>query len=201
MKLYYTPGACSLSPHIIACEAGLPLELIKVDLQTKRTEFDEDFYQINPNGYVPTLLLDNGDKLGESAVIAQYLADLAPEKNLIPLAGTFARYQTQQWLNFIASEIHKNFAPLFNPAIAAAVKELATANLKARLTTVAKQLTEHAYLVGEQFSVADAYLFVTLSWRHYVNLDISPWPVLEEYTNKIAARPAVQQAMREELLL
>lgn len=198
MKLYYTPGACSLSPHIIACEAGLALELIKVDLATKRTEFDEDFYQINPNGYVPTLLLDNGSKLGESAVIAQYLADLAPEKHLIPAAGEFARYQVQQWMNFIATEIHKNFSPLFNPATTDAVKEAAISTLNARFTTVAKQLTGQNYLVSEQFSVADAYLFVTLSWRHYVNFDIAPWPVLVDYAVRIAARPAVQQALQEE---
>jgi glutathione S-transferase len=201
MKLYYAPGACSLSPHIIANEAGLALELIKVDLATKRTEFDEDFYQINPNGYVPTLLLDNGSKLGESAVISQYLADLASEKNLIPPAGNFARYQVQQWLNFIASEIHKNFSPLFNPAATDAVKEAAISTLNARFTTVAKQLNGQNYLVGEQFSVADAYLFVTLSWRHYVNFDISAWPVLVDYETRIAARPAVQQAMQEEGLI
>lgn len=201
MKLYHSPGACSLAPHIIACEAELPLDLIKVDLQTKRTEFDEDFYQINPNGYVPTLLLDNGDKLCESAVIVQYLADLAPEKNLIPLAGTFARYQVQQWLNFTASEIHKSFGPLFQEASTNATKALAIATLKLRLAKVAQHLAGQAYLVGEEFSVADAYLFVNLSWRHYVNLDISPWPVLEEYSSKIAARPAVQQAMREEGLV
>jgi len=164
MKLYYSPGACSLSPHIIACEAELPIELIKVDLQSKLTETGEDFRQLNPNGYVPLLILDDGNKLTEGPAIVQYLADLAPDKKLIPPAGTFERYQLQQWLNFISTEIHKSFSPLFNPVAPEAAKQLAIDILMTRLDTVAELLSSQPFLLGDNYSVADAYLFVTLSW-------------------------------------
>jgi glutathione S-transferase len=198
MKLYYSPGACSLSPHIIACEAELPIELIKVDLQSKHTETGEDFRQLNPNGYVPLLILDDGNRLTEGPAIVQYLADLAPDKKLIPPAGTFERYQLQQWLNFISTEIHKCFSPLFNPLAPEAAKQLAIDILMTRLDTVAELLSSQPFLLGDNFSVADAYLFVTLSWGQYVNLDISRWPSLARYADKISERPAVQQAMKEE---
>lgn len=202
MKLYYSPGACSLSPHIVACEAELPVELVKVDLQSKRTESGEDFRLINPNGYVPVLILDDGNKLTEGPAIVQYLADQAPAKNLAPLAGTFERYQLQQWLNFISTEIHKGgFGPLFNPATPEAAKQQAIDTLTLRLESVAQQLSTKTFLLGEHFTVADAYLFVTLGWGKYVNFDISRWPVLADYTAKIAARPAVQRAMKEEGLI
>jgi glutathione S-transferase len=201
MKLYYSPGACSLSPHIIACEAELPIELIKVDLTSKLTETDEDFKQLNPNGYVPLLILDDGNSLTEGPAIVQYLADQAPDKKLIPPAGTFERYQLQQWLNFISTEIHKSFSPLFNPVAPEAAKELATDILMKRLDTVAEHLASHPYLLGEHYSVADAYLFVTLSWGQYVNIDISRWPALARYADKISERPAVQKAMKAEGLI
>lgn len=202
MKLYYSPGACSLSPHIVACEAELPVELVKVDLKSKRTETDEDFRLINPNGYVPVLILDDGNKLTEVPAIVQYLADQAPAKKLAPLAGTFERYQLQQWLNFISTEIHKGgFGPLFNPATPEAAKQLTIDTLTLRLESVAQQLSTKTFLLGEHFTVADAYLFVTLNWGQYVNLDISRWPVLADYAAKIAARPAVQRAMKEEGLI
>ena len=201
MKLYYSPGACSLSPHIVACEAELPLELIKVDLNNKLTETKEDFQQLNPNGYVPLLILDDGSQLTEGPAIVQYLADQAPDKKLIPLAGTFERYKAQQWLNFISTEIHKSFGLLFNPAASDATKELAVDILKKRLPIVAEQLSSQPYLLGETFSVADAYLFVTLSWGQYVNLDISRWPALARYADKISERPAVQKAMKAEGLI
>lgn len=201
MKLYYSPGACSLSPHIVACEAELPIELVKVDLQSKRTETGEDFRLINPDSYVPVLILDDGNKLTEGPAIVQYLADQAPAKNLIPLAGTFERYQLQQWLNFISTEIHKSFSPLFNPAAPEAAKQLAINTLTLRLESVAQQLSTQTFLLGEHFTVADAYLFVTLSWGKYVNFDISRWPVLADYAAKISARPAVQKAMKEEGLI
>jgi len=201
MKLYYSPGACSLSPHIVACEAELPLELIKVDLNNKLTETKEDFQQLNPNGYVPLLILDDGNQLTEGPAIVQYLADQAPDKKLIPLAGTFERYKVQQWLNFISTEIHKSFGLLFNPAASDATKELAVDILKKRLAIVAEQLSSQPYLLGETFSVADAYLFVTLSWGQYVNVDISRWPALARYADKISERPAVQKAMKEEGLI
>lgn len=201
MKLYYSPGACSLSPHIVACEAELPIELVKVDLKSKRTESGEDFRLINPNGYVPVLVLDDDNKLTEGPAIVQYLADQAPAKKLAPLAGTFERYQLQQWLNFISTEIHKSFSPLFNPDAPEAVKQLAINTLTLRLESVAQQLSTQAFLLGEHFTVADAYLFVTLSWGQYVNFDISRWPVLADYAAKISARPAVQKAMKEEGLI
>jgi glutathione S-transferase len=201
MKLYYSPGACSLSPHIVACEAGLPIELVKVDLQNKRTETGEDFRQINPNGYVPVLVLDDGRKLFEGPAIVQYLADLVPEKKLIPSAGTYERYQLQQWLNFISTEIHKSFSPLFNPVAPEAAKQLAIGILTTRLETVADHLSAQPFLLGEDFSVADVYLFVTLSWGQYVDIDISRWPALARFVEKILQRPAVQKAMKEEALI
>jgi glutathione S-transferase len=202
MKLYYSPGACSLSPHIVACEAELPVELVKVDLKSKRTESGEDFRLVNPNGYVPVLILNDGNKLTEVPAIVQYLADQEPAKKLAPLAGTFERYQLQQWLNFISTEIHKGgFGPLFNPATPEAAKQLTIDTLTLRLESVAQQLSTKIFLLGEHFTVADAYLFVTLSWGQYVNLDISRWPVLADYVTKISARPAVQKAMKEEGLI
>ena len=201
MKLYYSPGACSLSPHIVACEAEFSIELVKVDLQSKLTESGEDFRQLNPNGYVPLLILDDGNRLSEGPAIVQYLADLAPDKNLIPPAGSFERYQVQQWLNFIATEIHKSYTPLFTPDAPEAAKQLALATLTRRLDTVAEQLASQPFLLGDQFSVADVYLFVTLSWGQYVNVDISQWPSLARYADKIAERPAVQKAMQEEGLI
>lgn len=201
MKLYYSPGACSLSPHVIACEAGIPVELVKVDLGSKRTETGEEFLQLNPNGYVPVLALNDGNKLTEGPAIVQYLADLAPDKSLAPPAGTFERYQLQQWLNFISTEIHKSFSPLFRPAAPEATKHYAIEALMARLETTASHLSIHPYLLGDNFSVADAYLFVTLGWGQYVNVDIAKWPALSGYRDKIAQRPAVQQAMKEEGLI
>ncbi|MGD0961201.1 MAG: glutathione transferase GstA [Methylomonas sp.] len=201
MKLYYSPGACSLSPHIVACEAGLALELIKVDLQSKLTETGEDFRRINPNGYVPALILDDGNKLTEGPAIVQYLADSAPEKGLAPAAGTFERYQLQQWLNFISTEIHKGFSPLFDASAPQALKDLAIEKLIVRLGSVAEHLSEQPFLLGKAFSVADAYLFVTLSWGRYVDFDIARWPALARYSEKIGNRPAVQQALREEGLI
>lgn len=201
MKLYYSPGACSLSPHIVACEANLPIELVKVDLQSKLTETGEDFRQLNPNGYVPVLVLNDGNRLTEGPAIVQYLADLAPDKKLIPPAGTFERYQLQQWLNFISTEIHKSFSPLFNPVAPEAAKQLAIDTLMTRLETVAERLSSQLFLIGENFSVADAYLFVTLSWGQYVNIDISRWPTLARYADNISERPAVQKAMKEEGLI
>ena len=201
MKLYYSPGACSLSPHITACEAELPIDLVKVDLQSKLTETGEDYRTINPNGYVPLLILDDGNQLSEGPAIVQYLADQTPEKKLAPEAGTFERYKLQQWLNFISTEIHKSFSPLFNPAAPDAVKQIAIEMLTRRLDTVADQLSASIFLLGESFTVADAYLFVTLSWGQYVDFDISRWPSLRRYVDRILERPAVQKAMREEGLI
>ena len=201
MKLYYSPGACSLSPHIVACEAGIPIELVKLDLGSKRTETGEDFLPLNPNGYVPVLTLDEGKKLTEGPAIVQYLADLVPDKNLAPPAGSFERYELQQWLNFISTEIHKSFSPLFRPSAPESTKQFVIETLMARMETTAAHLSVHPYLLGDNFSVADAYLFVTLGWGQYVNVDISQWPVLVGYRDKITQRPAVQKAMKEEGLI
>jgi len=201
MKLYYSKGACSLSPHITACEAELPVELVEVDLQSKRTSAGEDFRLINPNGYVPVLMFDDGKKLMEGPAIVQYLADQAPDKKLVPPAGTFERYQLQQWLNFISTEIHKGFGALFNPAMPEEAKPVVIKLLTSRLETAAAHLSNRTFLLGDDFTVADAYLFVTLRWGTYVNIDISRWPVLANYAAKISARPAVQKALKEEGLV
>lgn len=201
MKLYFSPGACSLSPHIVLLESGLPFESEQVDLRAKTTASGDDFTAINPKGYVPALRLDGGLVLTEGPAIVQYVADLAPEKHLAPLAGSLGRYKLAEWLNFISTEIHKSYAPLFKPDASEEMKQAARANLAKRFPTVAAALDGSPYLMGEQFSVADAYLFTVLSWAAKVNVDLSPWPSLQRFQQRVAARPAVQQALREEGLL
>lgn len=201
MKLYYSKGACSLVPHIVAYEAGLTLDLISVDLRTKLTATGEDFRSIHRNGYVPLLILDDGKLLTEVTAIIQYLADLAPEQHLTPEKNTFAYYQSLQWLNFIATEVHKGYGLLFNPAAPEDVKPMARALLGSRMKYIAQQLEEREFILGDQYSVADAYLFVTLTWGAYIDFDINHWPVLTRYLTKISARPAVQKAMQAEGLL
>ncbi len=198
MKLYYAPGACSLSPHIVLCETGLPYELVKVDLDSKRTESGEDFHRINPLGYVPALELEDGVVLLEGPAIVQYLADQAPARQLVPPPGTFPRYQLQQWLNFISTELHKGCGNLFQPDLPDEVKESFRRRLGERFAYTAVQLSGQDYLMGDVFTVADAYLFVVMSWRDYVGLDLSPWPVLLKYFDRIAERPAVGEALRQE---
>lgn len=200
MKLYYSPGACSLSPHIVLCEAGLPHELIKVDLKTKKTEHRDDFNAINPKGYVPTLLLDDGEILTEGPAIVQYLADLAPAKALAPAAGTIARVRLQEWLNFISTEVHKGFSPLFRNA-PAEWQGVVRAALAGRFTHLATVVEKQPYLTGNDFCVADAYLFTVLNWSKWVKIDLSPWPALVAYQARVAARPGVQQALKKEGLL
>jgi len=200
MKLYYSPGACSLSPHIVLCEAGLPHDLIKVDLKTKRTEFGDDFLAINPKGYVPTLRLDEGAVLTEGPAIVQYLADLVPAAGLAPTTGTLERTRLQEWLNFISTEVHKGFSPLFRKPPAeweAVLRE----TLTRRLAHVATELDRSPFLLGDTFSVADAYLFTVLNWAKWVKLDLTPWPVLGDYLARVAARPGVQKALKTEGLL
>ncbi len=198
MKLYYSPGACSLSPHIVLCELDLDFDLVQVDLATKRTSGGEDFRKVNPLGYVPALELNDGTVLIEGPAIVQYLADLVPEANLAPRLGDFQRYLLQQWLNFISSELHKGFGALFWPDLPEAAKQLFRQKLNQRLAYVADHLAKREWLVGENYSIADVYLFVVLSWRNYLGLDFSPWPVLSAYADRIAERPAVQQALKEE---
>ena len=202
MKLYFKAGSCSLSPHIVLLEAGLPFELVEVDLATKRTKDGADYRAINPKGSVPALELDDGQLLTEGAVIVQYLADRKPAAGLVPAAGTVERYRLQEWLNYIASEIHKNFSPLFNPKAPdewkAVVKDVLLAQ---RFAFLASQLDGNAFLMGDAFSVADAYLFTVLNWTKRVGIDLGQWPALAAFLQRVAVRPAVQAAMKAEGLI
>lgn len=198
MKLFIKPGACSLSPHIVLEELGLPYETEVVDLARKTTASGQDFLAINPKGYVPALLLDSGELLTEGPAIVQYLADLAPEKQLAPANGSIARYQLQSWLTFIGTEVHKSFSPFFNPKAPQEWKDIARANLERRLAYVAQQLEGRDYLLGSEFSVADAYLFTVLNWSKFIKLDLGAWPLLLAYQARVAARPAVQAALKAE---
>ncbi len=201
MKLYYSPGACSLSPHIALREAGLPVELHKVDLRARKLADGSDFTRINPKGYVPALGLDSGDVLTEGPAIVQYVADQNPGSGLAPAAGTIERYRLQEWLNFISTEIHKQFSPLFNPASTDEVKEAARAKLSSRFEWLDAQLAGKSYLMGERFTVADGYLFTVLNWASRVKVDLSNRPNLTAYHARVGARPAVQAAMRAEGLI
>jgi glutathione S-transferase len=201
MKLYYMPSACSLSPHIVANELGLPIELVKVDSTTKRTEHGEDFLAINPKGYVPALELDDGSVLTEGPAIVQYLADLKPDAQLAPTNGSMARYRLQEMLGFINSELHKSYTPLFNPASSDAVRTERLAYLHRRYGLIEAALGRTPFLLGEQFTVTDAYLFVVTEWSKFVKFDLSPFPNLMAFQARIAARPAVQAAMRREGLI
>ena len=195
MKLYFSPGACSLSPHIVLREAGLAFELEKTDIGTKQTAAGIDFKTINPKGYVPTLQLDDGQVLTEGPAIVQYLADLAPNKNLAPVAGTMERYRLMEWLNFISTEIHKTFGALFKATTPEETKKAAHETLAARAEIVNARLQANDYLVGNSFSVADAYLFTVLNWSGHVKFDLSRWPALLAFQSRIAARPAVRAAL------
>jgi glutathione S-transferase len=201
MKLYYSPGACSLSPHIVLTEAGLPYTVEKVDLKTKKTEKGADFLAINSKGAVPTLQLDDGRILTEGAVIVQYVADQKPESGLAPRAGTFERYQLAEILNYIASEVHKGFSPLFNPAITADAKAAALANLHKKFDWLTGRLGSNHYLLGDTFTAADAYLFTVLSWAPRLGIDLSKWPVLAAYVARVGQRPKVQETLKAEGLV
>ncbi len=198
MKLYFAPGACSLSPHIVLREAGLPFETMKVSTKTKKMDDGGDFLQVNPKGYVPTLELDDGQRLTEGPAIVQYIADKAPASKLAPANGTFERYRVQEWLNFITSELHKQFSPLFNPATPDETKKQQVAKLGTRYDWLNEQLKGKDYLMGSQFSVADAYLFTVLRWSGFVGLELAKWPVLQQYVARVSARPQVQAALKAE---
>lgn len=197
MKLYYSPGASSQAPHIVALELGLNVEPVRVDLATKKTK-DGSFLDVNPNGYVPALEMESGEVLTEVSAILQYLADQVPGKNLIPAAGTMERYRVQEWLNFISSEIHKNFGPLFGSRFPDATKEIYKANLKRRYEYLDRRLNERDYLMGNQFTVADAYLFVVTSWAGYLKIDLSMFRNVMAYMERMKIRPSVREAMRAE---
>lgn len=202
MKLYYSPGACSLSPHIALIEAGLPFTLDKIDNKAKKTENGADFYAVNPRGYVPALELDNGEVLTEGAAIVQYIADLKPEAELAPKPATLARARLQEELNFLASELHKGFFPLFNPASSEDEKAPARKALSRRFDNVEAKLADgRPYLLGERFSVADGYLFTITNWAGHVGFPLDPWPKLQAFMAKMATRASVQQAMRAEGLI
>jgi glutathione S-transferase len=201
MKLYYAKGACSLSPHIVLLEAGLPFSLEKIELATKKTAEGVDYLTINSKGAVPALQLDDGKVLTEGSAIVQYLADQKPESGLAPRAGTFERYQLMEILNYIASEVHKGFSPLFNPKISADWKASALANVEKKLEWLSGFLAGKTYLMGNGFTVADAYLFTVLSWAPGRGIDLGKWPVLSAYQSRVSQRPKVQQALRDEGLL
>ncbi len=198
MKLYYKAGACSLATPLVLEETGLPYETEAVDLKTKVTASGADFTQINAKGYVPALVLDTGELLTEGPAILQYLADRVPEKKLVPADGTLERYRLQSWLTFIGTELHRSCTPFFSPASGDAWKAAAMANLERRLDYTNGELAGKAYLLGDGFSVADAYLFTVLSWMPYVKIDLSRWSNLTAFQARVAARPAVQAALKAE---
>jgi glutathione S-transferase len=201
MKLYFSPGACSLSPHIVLLETGLPFTLEKVDLRSKQTASGEDFRAINAKGYVPALETASGALLTEGPAIVQYLADQVPGKHLAPAAGPMERYQMMAWLNFIGTEIHKNYGAFFKPGASDEIKSNARDNLTQRYTYVNQMLEGREYLGGERFSVADVYLFVVTNWAGHVQFDLSAFPNVQAFQARIAARPAVHQALLAEGLL
>jgi len=201
MKLYYSPGACSLSPHIVARELGIPLQLKKVNTKDKTVEGGADYWKVNGRGYVPALELDSGETLTEGPAIVQYLADQKPEAGLAPKAGTFERYRLQEWLNFLTSEVHKQFTPLFKPNTPEDYKPIAKEIIATRFDWLDKQLAGKDYLMGKTFTVADAYAFVLLNWTKFQNIDLSRWPNLSAYHKRVGARPKVQEALQAEGLL
>ncbi|WP_250461646.1 glutathione transferase GstA [Microbulbifer litoralis] len=196
MKLYYSPGACSLSPHIVACEAGIDLELVKVDLGEHRTESGADFTEINPKGYVPVLQLEGGELLTEGPAVVQFLAEQKPERELAPEYGTLAHYRLLEWLNYISTEVHKAFVPLFWNG-ADEEKARARKIVGRRFDFIEAQFG-HDYLLGDGFSVADAYLYTVFSWLEKQNIPTDRWPKLEAFRKRMEARPGVQRALREE---
>lgn len=198
MKLYYSPGACSLAPHIVSREAGIEVELVRVDLATRTMAGNQDFSSINPRGYVPVLELPNGELLSECVAILQYLADLAPQAALAPMQPGMDRYRLQEWLSYFSSELHKNIGPLFNPVLHDSTRQSVTQRLKSRLAWTESQLSHRDFVLGERFSVADAYLFAVLGSLRFVGLNLAEWPALAAHSARVASRPAVLTALRAE---
>ncbi len=201
MKLYYSPGACSMAPHILAREAGYKFELEKVDIPNKKTEHGDDYWKINPKGYVPALMLDDGSVLTEVGVILQYLAEQKPESQLVPKAGSMERYREMEWLNFVASEIHKSIGALFNPKMTPEWKEAQLGLIARRLNFLSGTLEGKQYIMGNNFTAADAYLFTVLNWTNIHKIDLGPWPKVKDYMARVAARPKVQEVMKAEGLI
>jgi glutathione S-transferase len=198
MKLYYSPGACSLSPHIALREAGLAFEAVLASTKTHKLNDGTDYYGINPLGYVPLLELDDGTRLAEGPAIVQYIADQAPQKNLAPANGTLARYRLQSLLTFIGTELHKTYSPLFNPATPEEYKAIARDKLVSRYKWVDAQLEGKQYLTGDHFTVADGYLFTVTNWAPKVGVDLAPYKNVAAFVARVAARPAVQEALKAE---
>lgn len=201
MKLYYAPGACSLSPHIVAREAGIDLQLEKVDLKTKTVKAEGDYWKINPKGYVPALEIGPGDVLTEGPAIVQYLGDQKPKSGLVPPAGSKERYREQEMLSYINSEIHKAYSPLFSATTPEATREDRKAHLRKRYKLLDERLAAGGYLLGDKFTAADAYLFTVTRWAHAVKLDLAEFPSIVKFQERVAARPAVKEAMKEEGLI
>ena len=198
MKLYYSPGACSMAAHIVLRETGLKFDCEKVDLKGKRTSSGADYMRINPKGYVPALELDNGNILTEVGVIIQYLADQKPDLALAPKIGTMERYREMEWISFISSEIHKSFSPLWKPNTPEETKQNQKTQLANRFGYLAKHFEGKQYLMGDSFTVADAYLFTVLRWTEALNVDLAPWPILQTYMARVATRPSVVETLRTE---
>jgi glutathione S-transferase len=201
MKLYYSPGACSLSPHIALLEAGLPYDLVKVDLRAKKLENGDDYLKINPKGQVPALALDSGEVATEGPVIVQMIADKVPARNLAPARDSAERYKLLEWLNFITGELHKNFSPMFNPTIPDEVKNVFRERIMGKFKYADAQLAGHDYLMGKQFSVADGYLYTMLRWADGHKFDLSGLKNLMAFKERVAARPKVQEALTKEGLM
>lgn len=198
MKLFYSPGACSMAPHIVAREAGIPVDLVKVDIPNKKTEDGGDFWQINPKGYVPALQLDDGRVLTEVGVICQYLADQAPASKLVPPFGAFERYEQMAALNFASAEVHKQIGALFNPKLTPEMKEVQLATIARRLDSLEKMLAGKDFITGDSFSAADAYLFTVLNWTNIHKIDLSKWAAIQAYMGRVGARPKVQETLKAE---
>lgn len=198
MKLYYSSGACSFAIHILLCEIAKPFTLVKIDLKKHQTEAGLDYYKINPRGSVPYLELDNGECISEGPIIAQYICDQAQRHDLMPAAGTMARYRVMEWQNYISTELHKSFAPLFNPAVNGDIKQILISKLKKSFESIAQHLQAQPYLANSTFTAADAYLFTVARWAPYVQLDLSALTALSSYLTRIAERPAVQKAAETE---
>ncbi len=201
MKLYYSPGACSLSPHIALLESGLPYDLVKVDLKAKKLENGDDYLKVNPKGQVPALAMDNGELMTEGPVIVQMIADKAAGKNLAPANGSPERYRLQEWLNFVTTELHKNFGPMFSPVLADDAKAFFKDRVMGKFKYIEGALAGHDYLMGKQFTVVDGYLFTMLSWAERMKFDLSAMPNLLAYKARVAARPKVQEALTKEGLM
>jgi glutathione S-transferase len=201
MKLYYSPGACSMAPHIVAAEAGLKLDLVKVDIPNKKTADGGDFWAVNPKGYVPALQLDNGEVLTEVGVIIQYLADQKPESGLAAKPGSMERYHQMEAVNFAATEVHKQIGALFNPKMTPEMKEVQLGVIERRLNPLDKALAGKQYIMGDKFTVADAYLFTVLNWTSMHKIDLGKWPNIQAFMGRVAARPKVQETLKAEGLV